>query len=174
MVVYKITNLINSKIYIGQTTRTLKRRWNQHCNKNTGCCAIKNAIQKYGKENFVIESIEVCYSQQELDIKEKYWVNFYNSLSPNGYNLKTGGEHAIYSLEARKKMSEIRKGRFKGKDHPFAISILCNEINKSFESIKQASEYLKIHRPDIIAVLKGRRKHAGGYTFSYLDEELNG
>lgn len=171
MVIYKITNLVNGKIYIGQTIRNINIRWKQHCKKTTGCCAIRDSIQKYGKENFTIESIEICDTQEQLDTREKYWINFYNCITPNGYNLKSGGEHATYSIEARVKMSKARMGRFKGKDHPFSKSIVCVETKEIFESIQQASELLKINRPDIIGVLKGRRKTAGGHTFSYLKKE---
>lgn len=55
--IYKITNLINNKIYIGQTIRDLKVRFKQHCYRN-GCAYLHNALLKYGKANFKIELIE--------------------------------------------------------------------------------------------------------------------
>ena len=58
MIIYKITNNINNKVYIGQTTRDLKIRWYQHCYKTKAkniCNRIYNAIQKHGKENFEIK-----------------------------------------------------------------------------------------------------------------------
>lgn len=55
--IYRITNLVNNKIYIGQTIRDLKVRFKQHCYKK-GCTYLHNAILKYGKENFKIELIE--------------------------------------------------------------------------------------------------------------------
>ena len=91
--IYIIKNNINSKVYIGQTINTLKHRFNQHarvalekCNKNS----IDYAIQTLGKENFWIEEIETC-DYNELDEKEIYWINFYNSFE-NGYNMTLGGQ----------------------------------------------------------------------------------
>lgn len=67
MVVYKITNKINDKIYIGQTTRSLKDRWRNHLSQYSGCVAIKNAIDKYGADNFIIEVISECTTVNDLN-----------------------------------------------------------------------------------------------------------
>ena len=64
-IIYKITNIINNKVYIGQTVNTIKQRWNKHCHSN-GCRSLYNAILKYGKENFNIEIIETL-PIEELD-----------------------------------------------------------------------------------------------------------
>lgn len=85
--IYKITNNINGKIYIGQSTR-VKTRWEEH--KNRPREAIGEAIKKYGFENFTFEMIEECKEEQQLDEREKYWINYYNSYE-NGYNLTLGG-----------------------------------------------------------------------------------
>ena len=76
MGIYKITNLINKKCYIGQSVH-IERRFREHCNSNTNSY-IHRAIQKYGKENFTFEVIEEC-SLNQLDEREKYWILFYNS-----------------------------------------------------------------------------------------------
>lgn len=101
--VYKITNIINNKIYIGYTTRTLEKRFAQHLS-----CAefehgdgsyddyFKKAIRKYGKENFKPEVIEYSDDKNYLQEREKYWIQQYNSYAgwpnSNGYNLTTGGQ----------------------------------------------------------------------------------
>lgn len=113
MIIYKITNKINGKVYIGQTITSLERRWIQHCSdskKKSKNMAIIIAIQKYGKENFTIEQIDTANTRTELDQKEAYWIKYYNSLSPNGYNLTTGGIHYEFSDETRKKISNANKG----------------------------------------------------------------
>lgn len=89
--IYKITNTVNNKIYIGQTINTLKRRFNQHIHRS-GCVKLYNAIIKYGKENFTIEEIEKV-PQQLLDEREIYWINYYNSTNRKiGYNILKGGK----------------------------------------------------------------------------------
>lgn len=102
--VYKITNLINQKVYIGYTTRTMEERWKQHIscayNPNTkdGSYehALKRAIRKYGVSNFSIEQLESSDNKEYLSEREKYWIQYYNSctMSPNGYgyNLTFGGD----------------------------------------------------------------------------------
>lgn len=96
-VIYKITNKINSKIYIGQTRVTEPQRWQQHvwyaynC-PNKDSLLLCYAIKKYGKENFQREVIEEC-DNDLLNEKEIYWINYYNSTNRKiGYNLSLGGE----------------------------------------------------------------------------------
>ena len=82
--IYKITNHINGKIYVGQTTKSLKERFQKHCWGTTENdsyhlnMAIKKAIKKYGKENFTIELIEEVEAAK-LDEREVYWISFYDS-----------------------------------------------------------------------------------------------
>ena len=84
MGIYKITNLINGKSYIGQSVH-IERRWTEHC-LPSATSLIARKIKEYGKENFSFEIIEECTSE-ELDQKEEYYIHFYNSLVPNGYNI---------------------------------------------------------------------------------------
>jgi group I intron endonuclease len=92
-VIYKATNLINNKIYIGQTIN-FKSRINSHSRKFDTKC-LYNAIKKYGKENFKWEIIDSASSKQELDFKEILYIMGYNSYShANGYNISMGGEYS--------------------------------------------------------------------------------
>jgi group I intron endonuclease len=114
MIIYKITNSINDKVYIGQTVESLKKRWNRHtwvCTIKRNAMAITNAIVKYGKENFIIEEIDKADDIEELNEKEIYYINLYKSISPNGYNLTTGGNNKRLSEETKRKISESNKGR---------------------------------------------------------------
>lgn len=93
--IYKVTNKINGKIYIGQTIQSVKDRWYRHCRKSGISKAelnthFKRAILKYGKENFMIETIEVCDSTK-LNDREKFYISYYNSYI-NGYNSTIGGQ----------------------------------------------------------------------------------
>lgn len=111
--IYKILNTCNGKVYIGQTTQSLKDRIAQHkCDSNRNrSSALHCAIRKYGFECFEVEQIDHAHSREELNNKERYWIDYYNSISPNGYNLTTGGDGAFEpSEETRKKMSTSHKG----------------------------------------------------------------
>lgn len=86
MIIYKITNQVNFKIYIGQ---------DKHNNPNyLGSGRILHlAFKKYGIENFIKEIIEECEAKEHLDERERYWINFYKSTDRNiGYNISLGGD----------------------------------------------------------------------------------
>ena len=96
--IYKITNLVNNKVYIGQTIHPDKRWW-EHCacaRRGDDNYPIHLAIKKYGLENFRMEIIEWT---EDYDNKEIYYIKFYNSLSPNGYNIAKGGNSISLSGE---------------------------------------------------------------------------
>jgi group I intron endonuclease len=90
-IVYKITCKTNNKIYIGQTNKTLEERLRKHFNfaftevERSKNHKFARAIRKYGKEAFYIEEIERVNSQEELDEREFYWINYYNAVE-EGYN----------------------------------------------------------------------------------------
>lgn len=87
--IYKITNLINGKVYIGQSVNA-KRRFRDHRTRTTKS-AIASAIAKYGKQNFTYEIIEG--QVENYNEREKYWINFYQSnIRGIGYNITPGGE----------------------------------------------------------------------------------
>ena len=89
--IYKITNTINNKIYIGQSVH-IKKRWSEHKSYYTDSqTPLYKAMQKYGVEYFDFEIIEEC-SIAELDEKEQYYIQEFNSLVPNGYNIQLGGQ----------------------------------------------------------------------------------
>ncbi len=91
-IIYKVTNKINQKVYIGQTTKKLSRRWSDHCSKkNKSCKALHNSIQKYGKHNFTCEPILTCFNRDDLNLFETYFIKYYKSFSKLGYNLSRGG-----------------------------------------------------------------------------------
>ena len=82
--IYKIENLKNGKVYIGQSIH-IERRWQEHSAKSSSSL-IGKAIQKYGKENFSFQILEIC-NIEELDFLEGEYILKYNSLVPNGYNV---------------------------------------------------------------------------------------
>ena len=92
--IYKITNKTNNKVYIGQSNN-LERRKKEHFNwKMNNRQYIDELISDLGVDNFLFEVIEYC-SQNELDEKEKYWIEYYNSFY-DGYNRTKGGAGDFY------------------------------------------------------------------------------
>lgn len=91
--IYKITNQINQKIYIGLTRETIEDRWENHIKKAKQYPNryLYDAMNHYGYENFTIEQIEEC-NNNILDEREIYWISYYDSTNPDiGYNLTSGG-----------------------------------------------------------------------------------
>ena len=96
--IYKITNKLNGKIYIGKTTKTIEERYKEHCNdymkdRNENR-PLYRAMKKYGIKNFSIEEIEECSTSNSSE-RETYWIEYYNSFS-NGYNATRGGDGKAY------------------------------------------------------------------------------
>ena len=108
-VIYKITCLINGKLYVGKTKQKLENRMAQHRHESKkGSIGLGAAIRKYGWENFSVEVIETCLIEN-LTAREIFWIAELNSKSPNGYNLTDGGEGLVNpSDETRAKMSANR------------------------------------------------------------------
>lgn len=114
--IYKITNTINSKSYIGQTIQNVKERFYQHCatkcSKAVSNMAIHRAIKKYGKSNFTVEVIEKIDSAN-LNDRERYWIRYYDSYN-NGYNSTEGGQDGIKlfkNLDTESIVREYKSGK---------------------------------------------------------------
>lgn len=92
--IYKITNIVNNMIYIGQTSEEIpERRFQGHiqairCGK--GCTALGNAMRKYGEDKFKFQVIIICFDEDRFAYEKEY-IKKYNSLVPNGYNIQEGG-----------------------------------------------------------------------------------
>ena len=92
MIIYITTNLINGKIYIGKDKHNNKKYYGSGL-------LLKEAIKKYGIENFKKEILEYCVSETELNDKEKFWINHYQSFQRDiGYNLTLGGDGGLTVL----------------------------------------------------------------------------
>lgn len=96
--IYKITNTINGKSYIGQTCQKVEDRWNEHKRgKTSKNSPLKRAIKKYGWDNFTKEVIETVETLEEALDREIYWIDYYKTCilvhgKDGGYNLSRGGE----------------------------------------------------------------------------------
>ena len=126
--IYKITNKINNKTYIGKS-KNPSQRFKRHLyvsSHKDGAGPnqfqpIHAAIAKYGSDNFSLDIIDECDSETEIFIKEVYWISYYKSnmkkYSDTGYNLTDGGEGASGfspSIETRNKISQANSGENNG------------------------------------------------------------
>lgn len=124
MVVYLVTNKINGKQYVGQTTKKLNLRWNEHTS-NQSQSVLHKAIRKYGKDAFLVETLHCCDTKEEMDFVEIFYISFLNTKAPNGYNLTDGGEgRSGYSLseDAKKRISEKNSGKIMSAEQRLQIS----------------------------------------------------
>lgn len=120
MIIYKITNNVNGKVYIGQTVRTLKERIGEHLRHNN--LLVQKAIHKYGVDNFKFKVIDKAKNIDELNKKEMKWIGFYNCLVPFGYNQCIGGDNTIgfrHREESKQAMSIKKSGMYLGENNPF-------------------------------------------------------
>lgn len=194
MFIYKVTNTINGKVYIGQTILSISKRWSLHKSPNSNCTVLRKAIQKYGPENFTIEEIDGANSLSELNYLETHYICKFNSLDRNvGYNLKSGGDNSKHSQSTKEKISKAMKGRVFTKEHienkrkanlgkkipkkvrekisktltgrKRAYKIKCIDNGKIYFNYIEAAEELGIKRQNIADFFYGKTKTAKGYTF---------
>lgn len=150
--IYKITNLINQKVYIGQTVKTVEKRFQQHkSNSNKeyfSQIVLYKAFNKYGINNFKCEKVEEV-DNQYLDEREKYWIEYYDSYF-NGYNSTLGGRTVqLYNwdiddiIEKYMKLKSARKVALEiGCDHSSIDRILNENGIKRFTPGQQQSKPL--------------------------------
>lgn len=115
-IIYAITNLINGKKYIGQTTRTFNQRYKGSgvgAERVSGCetnSHLASALNKYGAKNFKVDIIEVCGCAEELNEKEKYYIKYYETMdSTKGYNYCEGGGNGERQITKEAKLKKIEK-----------------------------------------------------------------
>lgn len=169
--IYKITNKINNKIYIGQT-KDYKRRFREHKNQMSGNASGKylyNAFNKYGIDNFSFEIIE---ETKNPNIRENYWINFYQSNNPNkGYNyLYAGKEHPHYKELTEDKVLKIKKLLSE-------TELSCKEIAglfgiKSEQSVQQINKGITYYHKEWIYPIRLSRKDKAQLKAKQVIEDL--
>ena len=172
MIVYKITNKLNNKIYIGQTINPIEQRWREHKNDKKGFCRyLFNAFNQYGRDNFEIKILSKCNSMDEMNHRETYYIRLFNTLAPNGYNILPGGGNRIVGEETRKRQSSSLKGKLVGKKNGmFGKGKMAGDKNPMFgkkrteEARKKISQKLKgrtfsdSHKENISEANRGKKK----------------
>jgi len=149
MIIYKILNKINNKIYIGQTTRSVKDRMEEHC-KPYNKSYLSKAIRKYGKDNFQIDELEMTASIEKMNELEKYYIVMFNSKSPNGYNVLEGGRESsrIRSKTKGRPLSEAHKKKIglanKGKIRTDAMKEVQSKLKKGTKLSKNTRKQISL------------------------------
>lgn len=110
--VYAITHTATGRMYIGKST-DMDRRWHEHQSdaRSKSKYIIHRAIRKYGVDAFVFEPLELCSSEDDALAAEAYWIDWYDTCSPKGFNMTSGGRGPKFTDEVRKKISDAGKGR---------------------------------------------------------------
>jgi group I intron endonuclease len=182
MLIYKITNDINDRIYIGQTTLSLKERiynYRKEYKHDKRHRPILDAMRKYGIEHFNFKIVgDNISSMEELDEKEKFYIKKYKSLcSENGYNIELGGNgRGKHSEETKRKISEAQKGKLNhmwsktGKQNSTSHPIIELTTDKTYESANLASKDLNLNPSHVCSVARGERGSTGGYVFRYMNQ----
>ena len=203
--IYKITNNQNLHAYVGQTRIDVFQRWKDHCRVAFNPKSpeydfpLHTAIRKYGQENFKLEIIEKC-SDDELDDKEIYWIEYYNTYH-TGYNAALGGSgHSKYNYDNIvnfyltnnfsiketckyfKIYDQVVYSALKSKNIDYKTlsqkggkkvgkRIMLVEKNLVFNSMKEIDEYFgKQVHGNIRRCLNGMTKKAYGYTWKELED----
>lgn len=148
--IYKISNKINGKSYIGQSVH-IERRWQEHCLPSANS-AIAKAIRKYGKDNFSFEILELC-SIEDLDSKEDYYMKFYNTLTPNGYNIFTVNQttSARSYIKTRADAELIKNDILYSK---LTFKEIADKYHTSTRTITRLNQGYTFHNNDLIYPLR--------------------
>lgn len=147
MIIYKVTNKINGKVYIGQTVRSLDERMKEHVRHNQ--TVFDKAIQKYGVENFVVDHIDSATDIEELNQKEIHWIDVYNSMIPNGYNQCIGGGNTCgfhHREESKQKMSEAKQTAYMGVDNPFYGKQHSDTSKRKMSEVRKGLKHLSFEQ----------------------------
>jgi len=153
MIIYKSTNKVNGKIYIGQTINSLESRIKNHIKESKKENVIRpflKAIKKYGIENFSFEIIDHANNLDELNEKEIIWISEFNSILPNGYNITGGGQGKKLKTtdEFKKTISEGLKKSEKWQKI-LQSEEYQNKIKNNFIAFNKGKKFTKEHKDKI-------------------------
>lgn len=181
MIIYKIINSDNDKVYIGQTSEKLEDRFKRHIGYQAKSYTTKihRAIRKYGKDKFSITEIDRAITQEELDMKEKYWIEHYNSVE-DGYNISEGGlscggdtlsNHPDLDVIKKKISEAVKGGNNPNVSRVKAINIITKE-EFEYNSMKECQSEMQIDRHDHISrrcrnIIK--KPYKNEWLFEYIE-----
>lgn len=148
--IYRILNKLTKKCYIGETKCIdVSRRWNQHRQTieiNKGCPALRDAVKKYGIDNFEFSVLIICFDDERFKYEIEY-IKKYNSVVPNGYNITNGGEG----------------GGFQGKTHTEEVkNIIKNKLKQKYTDNPELKEQLSERNKIVMSNPEVREKIKNG------------
>lgn len=176
----------------------IQNRWRLHCASNSTCGPLKRAISEYGKSAFIIEQVDSADTREELNQKERFWIEKENTLAPNGYNKKPGGYHITYSQEAKRRMSEnhsnvkgaknpmygkshsikTRKlisdrlaGRYTGENSFFHKAVINLDTGEVFITATEAAKKYGITVSTLTKTCRGVQKRSANYRWRFYEEK---
>ncbi|MFW9873539.1 MAG: GIY-YIG nuclease family protein [Candidatus Thorarchaeota archaeon] len=153
--IYIVMNNFNGKNYIGKTEKTPEERWKNHLKdaralerareanpyKKISGTHLNNSFNKFGSEAFSLKQIDVAYSLDELNKKERHYVKEYDSMNPDkGYNMREGGEGAKPRPEVIEKITEISREKAKDSSWLNNMTEINQEIARNPEIREKLSE----------------------------------
>lgn len=171
--IYKITNNITGECYIGQSVDIPRRIMEHFCVNTKPLTPVKEAVIKYGKENFSVDVLEECHDTSTLYERELYWIG---KLKPS-YNVRMGGagdESYRHSEETKKRLSESAKRQWQTMSEEQKEALLSNlkgprighEVSvETREKLRQANLGKKLWTPELLKKRKGtiETKKAAGW-----------
>ena len=172
MLIYLITNKINGKQYVGQTSKSLDARWKDHVQIRfrPSCSYLHSAIDKYGPDNFLVEILVTVQTKEEMNFYERALIKALGTKAPDGYNLTDGGDGGagyVFTDEQRRKVSEGQRGR-KMSQKAREKLLERNKGNTFSSGVKMPEE----HRLKLIAINTGSK--ASEETRAKMSESRKG
>lgn len=146
--IYIIRNTVNDKVYIGQTSQSVEERFNQHKKTSTfkqrGTYKLYNAMAKYGKDVFYVETLESSIPITDIDEKEKYYIELYNSFY-NGYNSTKGGDgKTIATIDDLEKLSELYHSGMRIKEIAQHFGVAKETISRTLKVLDVEPRRLRV------------------------------
>lgn len=177
--IYKITNIINHKLFIGQSVN-IKKRWNEHrylLNKNIcNNIHLQRAWNKYGRDNFKFEIISVI-SKETLNKEETRLIKKHKSSNREfGYNITNGGDSHLCSEETKKRISKAKTGRGLGRRHSEETKLKMSEAQKGSKNHrygKKMPKRLKIRLSKRLKGIKFSEEHKRKISEACMGRRIN-
>jgi group I intron endonuclease len=163
MFVYIVTNKINGKKYVGQTSQSMNNRWKRHLSVRSGCLALHSAIVKYGPENFESKILVIVGTKWEMDLYERALIVLLDTKSPQGYNLTDGGDGVLGLKHSEQAISKISSAYEKQRGSLLKINIgntygVGHKVSDAHKQICRLAQLGKKMSPEAIENMKSAQR----------------